>query len=446
MSDNTASGNGSTRRAFVQAGTAAAAGLGVSNRAMARPAVETLAISGGPKTVSVPATRQAEIFKWPRYGEEEKRIVVELLENNKSYQEIPLLEREIKEHLGAPYVKAHINGTSALMSMFFAIDLPAGSEIMAPSYTASATIVPMRFFGYVPIFVDIDPRTACFDLEYAARHLTTRTRALVPMHTRGLPCDMDHICAFAKQHGLLVLEDAAQAQGASLQGKQMGMWGEIGVFSFQASKLLPTIEGGMGIYQNREHYERATAFGNYDLPAGFPPESRYRQYQETGFGPKFRIHPLAAAIARKQLKVMDSRNAFIDAQMRSLNGRLVELPGLAAQYCRPDAKRVYWAGNVLFLDEAKAGCPKETLVKALRAEGVRIGSGAYPEQHKFAIYSEAKWWHHKPEVPESLPGCAQVNRTSVSLPLFYEEASELIDQYVKAFEKVWARRSQLAKA
>ncbi|MBI3646249.1 MAG: DegT/DnrJ/EryC1/StrS family aminotransferase [Acidobacteriales bacterium] len=436
---------GNTRRSFVQTGAAAVAGLGASRAAFPRPATETLALSGGPKTVTFPAARQAEISKWPRYGEEEKKALVELLENNRFYGEIPLLEKEMKDYLNAPYVKAHINGTSALMSMFFGLDLPAGSEIMAPSYTAWATIVPMRFFGYVPIFVDIHPRTACFDLEYAARHLTSRTRAVVPMHTRGLPCDMDHIGAFAKQHGLLVLEDAAQAQGASLQGRPMGTWGGIGVFSFQASKTLPTIEGGMGIYQNREYYERATAFGNYELPETFPQDSSYRKYHDTGFGPKFRIHPLAAALARKQLQTMESRIALLDAQMRKLNDRLVELPGLSVQYCRPDARRVYWAGNLLFLDEAKAGCPKEALIKALRAEGVRISSTTYPEQHKFTIYSEAKWWHHKPDVPEFLPGCAEVNRTSVTMPLFYDEASELIDQYVKAFEKVWAKRSQLAR-
>lgn len=431
----------STRRSFVSAGAAALAAGGAS----ARAAIETLAMSGGPKAVTMPADRQAEISKWPRYGEEEKRALLELLDNNRSYAEIPLLEKEMKEHLNAPFVKAHINGTSALMSMFFAVDLPPGSEIMTPSYTASATIVPMRFFGYVPIFVDINPRTACFDLDYAARHLTSRTRAVVPMHTRGVPCDMDQISAFAREHGLLVLEDAAQAQGASLQGKPMGTWGEAGVFSFQASKILPTIEGGMGIYQNRELYERATAFGNYDLPESFPKDSPYREYHDTGFGPKFRIHPLAAAIARKQLKTLDGRLATLGAQMKTLNERLAQLPGVSAQYCRPDAKRVYWAGNLLFLDEAKAGCPKETLIKALRAEGVRISSSTYPEQHRFKIYSEAKWWNHKPQIPEVLPGCAEVNRKSVTMPLFHVEASELIEQYAAAFEKVWAKRSSLVK-
>src|SRR5262245_29181817 len=155
----------STRRSFVKVGAAAITAGG----APARPAIETLAMSGGPQAVTIPAARQAEISKWPRYGAEEKKIIVELLDNNRSYGEIPLLEKEMKEYLNAPYVKAHINGTSALTSMFFAIDLPPGSEIMAPSYTASATIVPMRFFGYVPVFVDINPRTACFDLDYAAR-------------------------------------------------------------------------------------------------------------------------------------------------------------------------------------------------------------------------------------------------------------------------------------
>ncbi len=430
----------STRRSFVGAGAAAL----TSGVASARAAIETLAISGGPKAVTVPADRQAEISKWPHYGEEEKRVILELLDSNKSYGEIPLLEKEMKDYLNAPYVKAHINGTSALMSMFFAIDLPPGSEIMVPSYTASATIVPMRFFGYVPVFVDINPRTACFDLDYAARHLTSRTRALVPMHTRGLPCDMDQISAFAKQHGLLVLEDAAQAQGASLQGKPVGTWGEAGVFSFQASKILPTIEGGMGIYRNRELYERATAFGNYDLPESFPKDSPYREYHDTGFGPKFRIHPLAAAIARKQLKGLEGRTTLLRAQMQKLNDRLAGLPGISAQHCRPDAKRVYWAANLLFLDEAKAVCPKDALIKALRAEGVRISSSTYPEQHRFKIYSEAKWWSHKPQIPDVLPGCAEVNRKSVTMPLFHQEASELVDQYVIAFEKVWAKRSQLA--
>ncbi len=425
------------RRRFLEAGAAVAAGVGVAR------AAETLAIHGGSKAVTIPATRLAELTRYPRFGDEEKQVLVELIGNGNYYQEIPLFEKELKEHLGAPYVKAHANGTSALLSMFFALNLPRGSEIMAPSYTAWATTAPMHLFGYVPRFVDINPRTMTFDLAYAAKHLTPQTRALLPMHSFGNPCDMDQICAFAKERGLVVVEDAAQAQGASLQGKPVGTWGVIGEFSMQASKILPAIEGGSGVYQTREYYERATVFGNYELARTFPEDSPYRHYQGTGMGPKLRIHPLAAAIARRQLRGMDARNAIVDAQVRKLTGQLVHLPGLSIPYCRPDAKRVYWGSHLLFIDESKTGCSKDAIMKALRAEGVPISNGSYDEQHKYKLYSEAKWWHHPVEIPAELPGTTQVNRTAARMPLFYGEAGDVIEQYVKAFEKVWANRAKL---
>lgn len=101
---------------------------------------------------------------------------------------------------------------------------------------------------------------------------------------------------------------------------------------------------------------------------------------------------------------------------------------------------------MLFLDEAKAGCSRDALLKALRAEGVQISPGAYDEQHKYRLYSEPKWWHHPVVIPDDLHGTTQVNKTAVKLPLFREEAPDLVEQYALAFEKVWARRASLAKA
>jgi perosamine synthetase len=423
------------RRGIVQAFAASVAG--------SRLYAETLALSGGPKAVTFPAARKSAILKWPRYGPEEKNAISTILDNNTWYAEIPVFEKELKEYLRAAYVKAHMNGTSALMSMFFALDLPPGSEILVPSYTAWATTAPMHMFGYVPAFVDINPRSMTFDLQYARKCLNSRTKAILPMHSFGNPCDMDEICDFAKQHGLIVLEDAAQAQGASLKGRPMGTWGSIGVFSFQASKILPSIEGGAGIYAGREHYERATTFGAYELPAGFPQDSPYRSYQGTGIGPKLRIHPLAAAIARRQLRKMDDHNTLVDAQLRRLNQRLSELPGVSYPYTRPDAKRVYWASNMIFIDEQKAGASIPALLKALKAEGVQAAAGDYDEQHRYKLYSESKWWHHPVVIPQDLRGTTQVNKQAMRLPIFHDEASELIDQYAKAFEKVWAHRSTL---
>ncbi len=432
-----------TRRLFVQAGAAAAAAPAA--RAAGTQMRETLALSGGPKAVTLPSDRIAAITKWPRYGEEEKSAIMRLLESNDWYGEIPALEKELAGQLQVPFVKSFMNGTSALMAMFFALDVPRGSEILAPSYTAWATTAPMHFFGYVPVFVDINPRTMTFDLEYARKLVNSRTKAVLPMHSFGNPCDMDQICEFAKQHGLAVLEDAAQAQGASLQGRAMGTWGSMGIFSFQSSKILPSIEGGAGTYQTREQYERATLFGAYELPITFPAASPYRTYQGTGIGPKLRIHPLAAALARRQLCKMDQQNAMLDAQVRKLNQRIAELPGISYPYTRPDAKRVYWASNMIFIDERKAGAAKGQLLKALAAEGVPATEGRYDEQHRYRLYSESKWWHHPVVIPDDLHGTTQVNRLAVRLPLFHAEAPELIEQYGKAFEKVWAHRTELGQ-
>jgi dTDP-4-amino-4,6-dideoxygalactose transaminase len=432
-----------TRRNFVGAGAAAVAGLGGSG--LKGGTRETLALRGGPKEVATPRERLAAITKWPRYGDAEKQAVAGLLENTKWYPEIPAFETELKEYLNVPFVKAYSSGTCAIMSMFFALDLPRGSEILAPSYTAWATTAPMHLFGYVPAFVDLNPRTMTFDLDDARKQLTARTKAVFPMHSFGNPCDMDQICDFAKEKGLIVLEDAAQAQGASLKGKQVGTWGDMGVFSHQSSKALPAIEGGSGTYRTREHYERATVFSGYELAALFPEGSPYKKYNGTGIGPKFRIHALGAAIARHQLRGLDQRNALEDAQVRKLTNRLVELPGLSVPYCRPDAKRVYWGSHMVFIDEKKAGCPIETLVKALRAEGVRAGPGFYEDQNRYPLYAEAKWWHHPPVIRKDLYGTKQVNTQSVRLPVFREEAPELIEEYARAFEKVWAHRSELAK-
>ena len=434
-----------SRRSFLQTGTAAIAGLGVAGVGFAGRPSETLALSGGSKTVSFPNDKLDVLTRWPRYGSDEKKALHDLIDSNKFYEELPAFEKEWKEYTKSPYVKAHMNGSSAITSMFFALDLPPGSEIMVPSYDFFTDCLAQRFFGYVPIFIDIDPHTACFDLDDAKRKLTKNTRVLFPMHSWGLPCEMDHINDFAKEKGLIVIEDAAHAHGASMQGKKMGTWGVIGICSFQTSKVLPSVEGGMGMYQTREYYERAAAFGHYEDPVKFSLDSPVRAYEGTGFGQKYRMHPFAAAVARQQLRGLDERNALVEANVRRLNDRLIQLPGLSEPRIRPDQKRAYYSANMLLLDPSKAGFSRDTLAKALKAEGVRVSVWNYPEQHKLKIYSEAKWWHHPPTIPSSMPGNEYVNKNHIFLPLLYDEAAELIDQYVRAFEKVWAHPGELAK-
>ena len=214
-----------TRRSFLKSSGTLAAGMYLTLPRTAGAESDMLALKGGLKAVTTPF---GDASKWPRYGKEEEEAVVELV-RSPSYGPIGTLEEEWKEYFKIPYCKAHYNGTSAITAMFFALDLPPGSEIMVPCSTFWATIMPMRFFGLTPIFIDIHPRTLNFDVEDAKKKLTKNTKAMFPVHYLGMPADMDHICDFAKEKGLIVLEDACHAHGASMHGKPMGAWGRMGM-------------------------------------------------------------------------------------------------------------------------------------------------------------------------------------------------------------------------
>ena len=433
-----------TRRHFIQ--TAGALGTamylgGFGTQSAGAAPLENLAMNGGPKAVRAEVPNHS---KWPLYGEEEIQAVTELL-RDPSYAPVAQFEEAWKAYFECPYAKAHCNGTSALTSMLFALQLPPGSEVLVPDYSTWFPVVPMRFFDLVPVFVDSDPRTMNISVEDCKRRLTSKTRAIMPVHWFGLPCEMDAIQDFAKEHGLEVVEDASHAHGARVQDKLIGTWGRMAGFSLQGTKPLPAIEGGIGMYKDRGDYERATTYGNYDLPNSFPEDSPYRKYQGTAFGSKLRIHPASAILGRIQLQGLDQRNADGSAQVRQLNDRITQLPGLTEQYARPDIQRVYYSKNLLFIDEKEAGMSRETAVKALKAEGVDVTEFNWTLLHTYPFFHESQWWRHMPVLPQedSLPGCHEANKKAIQVAYFTSAQPELNEQYALAFEKVWAHRGKL---
>ncbi|MFA7172930.1 MAG: DegT/DnrJ/EryC1/StrS family aminotransferase [Kiritimatiellia bacterium] len=432
--------HGLGRRDFIKAASVTAVGAG-----LAQTPLNALASEGGGKCVTVSKERISKLRRWPRYGAAEKQRLHEMIDKGITYSENKEFEKEWAAYTGTPFAKAHMNGSSALTSMYFALslDVPSGSEVMVPSYTFFSACLALRFANLVPIFIDIDPKTACFDLEDAKRKLTPRTVAVEVMHSWGLPCEMDKIFGWAKEKGLVTLEDAAHAHGASMQGKKIGTWGDMAIFSLQASKPLPTIEGGMGMYKTREYFERAAAFGHYEDPGTFLKDSPVYAYAGTGYGQKYRMHPYAAALGRLQLKGLDESNAIIKKNVRAMNDHLTQLPGITEPLCRADQQRVYYSSNMLLVDFKTLGVSRTAVIKALKAEGADVGFWNYPLQHEMKIYSEAKWWHHPPVIPANMPGGDYINANHLMLPLFYGDASDVNEQYVKAFEKVWTHRSGL---
>ncbi|MCX7006373.1 MAG: DegT/DnrJ/EryC1/StrS family aminotransferase, partial [Kiritimatiellaeota bacterium] len=139
-----------TRRSFIKTGGAVVAGLAAARLAT----TETLAVEGGAKAVTVSPRKVSALTRWPRYGAKEKARLHELIDSNKFYDELPLFEKEWQDYTKAPFVKAHMNGTSALTSMYFALslDLPPGSEVLVPTYTFFSACLALRFFNLVPVF------------------------------------------------------------------------------------------------------------------------------------------------------------------------------------------------------------------------------------------------------------------------------------------------------
>jgi dTDP-4-amino-4,6-dideoxygalactose transaminase len=184
------------------------------------------------------------------------------------------------------------SGTSALHVGLLAAGIGPGDEVIVPSFTFAATANAVALTGATPVFVDIDPDTYCVDPDAVAAAITTRSAAVMPVHLYGHPADMPAIMALAERHDLMVIEDAAQAHGASLAGRPCGAWGDLGMFSFYPTKNMTTGEGGMITTADPEIARKCRLLRNQGMEV---------RYQNEAVGLNVRMTDIAAAIGRVQL-------------------------------------------------------------------------------------------------------------------------------------------------
>ncbi len=246
------------------------------------------------------------------FGKEEMEAAVEVMQSGylfrygsendpKFLRKVFTLEKELALYSGARYALAASSGTSSLLISASALGLKPGDEIIIPAYTFVASYSSVIFLGLIPVLAEID-ESLSLDPEDIERRITKKTRAIMPVHMLGNPCDMDRIMSIAKKHNLLVLEDCCQAAGATYHGKKVGTIGNIGAFSLNFFKTINTGDGGFVITNDPNVYE--IAFGMHDQ--GHSPN---RTGVEVGnrslLGLNFRINELTAAIALAQLKKLD---------------------------------------------------------------------------------------------------------------------------------------------
>ena len=270
-------------------------------------------------------------------------------------------ENQFAEYCGCKYGIAVCNGTIALHLALIGLGIGKGDEVIVPTFTMIASAFAVCYTGAKPVFVDADKDTWNIDVKKIEEKITSKTKAIMPVHIFGKMCDMDAIHALAKKYNLYVLEDAAEAHGASYHGVKAGASSDIAAFSFFANKNITTGEGGMVVTNNKEFYDRARYFKNVCFPLVGP-----RNYQHEDIGYNYRMSNVVAAIGLAQVEKADDYKEMRIRNHQLYKKYLSDVPGILFQ-SEPDKDciDVCWM-NTIVIDPAKYGHHKDELIAHLK--------------------------------------------------------------------------------
>ena len=234
---------------------------------------------------------------------------------------IPQFEQEFSAYCASKYGVATSNGTTALHLALVTIGVGPGDEVLIPDLTFVATANAVSYTGARPVMVDVDPHTWQMDAKDIEKRITPATKAIIPVHLYGHPCDMDPIMEIARRHQLLVIEDAAEAHGALYRGRRVGGIGDMGCFSFYANKIITTGEGGIIVTNNKEWADKASWLRDHGM-------SKERRYYHPVIGFNYRMTNLQAAVGVAQMEKIDSFIARKRELAAAYNERLAGVAGI----------------------------------------------------------------------------------------------------------------------
>jgi len=329
-----------------------------------------LAVDGGQpvRTKPFPA--------WPIWGEREEQLLLEVLHSGHwgtlTGDKVTTFAAQFAAFQGARFGICVPNGTMALELSLRAVGVGPGDEVITTPYTFIATASAALGLGAKPIFVDIDPATGNLDPARVAPAITSRTKAILPVHIGGNPADLDGLLDVANQHGIPLVEDACQAWGATWRGRPVGAIGALGTFSFQASKNVTAGEGGIVITNDDALHDRCWSLHN----VGRVRDGAWYQHEILGWN--FRLPEWSGAILLAQLERLPEHMPIREAAARYLDEAFADLPGITPLATDP---RVTRHARHLYLARYDAtafgGHPRADFLAALRAEGIVGASAGY---------------------------------------------------------------------
>ena len=395
---------------------------------------QRLAIEGG-----VPV-RAAPLPSWPYYASDEIEAVDRVLRSGKvnywTGEECRRFEREYADATGTKYAVALMNGTVALEAAVRGLGIGSGDEVVVPSRTFIASASAVAMCGATPVMADVDPHSQNITAETIATVLTDRTRAVVVVHLAGWPCEMDPILELARQHKLYVIEDCAQAHGATYKGSPVGSFGHAAAFSFCQDKIITTGgEGGMLTTNSHELWGKAWSFKDHGKEWAKAikkdPDSGFHWLHDS-IGTNWRMTEMQAVIGLAQLRKLagwvESRRrnaAILIAALRDVSAlRLTEPPA----YLSHAYYRCYAFVRPKLLQR---GWSRDRIVAAIRAEGIPCYSGTCGE-----IYLEKAFAQSESRPIQRLRSAQELAETSVAFLTHPTLAPRDMENAAEAIRKV----------
>lgn len=310
-------------------------------------------------------------------------------------------EQRFARYCGCKYGVSTTNGTVAIHLALVSLDIGPSDEVIIPTFTMIATAFAVAYTGAKPVLVDAEPETWNMDVSQIEARITPKTKAIIPVHIYGHPCDMEPIMKIAQRHNLYVIEDAAEAHGAEYKGKKAGGIGHVNCFSFYANKIITTGEGGMVVTNNAKIAERAMSLK--DLA-----HSKQKRFLHTDIAFNYRMTNIQAAIGLAQFERIDELVERRRANAYLYNSLLKDIEEVRLPPEKEWAKNVYWMYSILIEDGF--GLSRDELMERLKEKGIETRAFFIPV-HQQPAFQKMNLFQD-----ESYPVAEELSRKGLYLP------------------------------
>ena len=339
---------------------------------------------------------------------------------------VTAFEVEFAKYCGCKYGVSVCNGTIALHLALIALGIGKDDEVIVPAFTMIASAFAVCYTGAMPVFVDADPKTWNIDVSKIEEKITSKTKAIMPVHIFGKVCEMDKIHELAKKYNLYVIEDAAEAHGAEYKGKKAGNLSNVSAFSFFANKNITTGEGGMVLTNDENIYNKAKYFRNVCFPI-----NGLRNYTHDSIGYNYRMSNVIAAIGLAQTEKADEYREMRRKNNAIYRKYLADVPGIIFQGEESNGVDVCWM-NAIVLEPKLYGRTRDELISHLKDNGIDtrlLFNG---------MHNQKSMKHYGCDCSGSYPICDRLTENGLYLPsssILTKENIKMICEVVRNYQK-----------